>query len=276
MPYNKLFIAQLFIVTSIFVTGCETNCDQGTTNKNKEPDVSFPGSDTESFANSPFTLPPGRGYFENHFLAVSFKGNNTPFQYNAPFLLRLGIAESLELRFGGQGATYIAASHSSKRIVGFSPLVIDCKIHVSGSRDDLWVPATGLEIYLQTNAASQDLKTGYQFGINALFSHDFPHKLNFEWNAGFGFTRYKKYDNADDAFGLVNWCLTQDITPAFSLFFDGEFTSKISCIAPKFLTIGVGWQWIIVKRFELFGAFNGTFFHDTNPYLFNMGFMVAF
>ncbi len=278
MSNKQLLILKWLAATTFLLNEAGTHCDlNGNENHiRQEPDINFPGPDFANFPNSPFTLPRGRSYVENYFISANFAGNNNPFQYNWPFLLRFGITDSLELRLTGQGFTYVAAINQTARIVGFSPLIFDCKIHFWGKPEDFWVPSVGLELAILTPLASPALKSGIQFIATALFDHEFPHNFSFEWNAAIGLSHLKKYSKSNNLFVTIKWAAAKDITPKHSVSFQGMYDSKKLHISPQQLLLGLGWQSIVTKRLAVYGNFNWSLFHTINPYLLNIGFTVAF
>ena len=83
--------------------------------------------------------------------------NNGP-NYSTQFLLRYGLTDRLELRMFGIG--FFEIFHSPQRTTGFAPLAVDMKTNLWRESKNHWIPAAGLEVYLQTEFGSPALGRG--------------------------------------------------------------------------------------------------------------------
>ena len=134
------------------------------------PTIRDPGPDTANYPNGPNTLPRGGIYLE--WSPVFFTGAITTVQpqtYNAEFLLRMGLTDRFEFRLYSSGFTWQAAGLGAGATTGFSPLIFDTKIHLWEENEDWFIPATGIEAFVQTPWGSPAFDSGTQPGIMMLF-----------------------------------------------------------------------------------------------------------
>ena len=239
------------------------------------PDITNPGPDTASFPTSPFTLPKGRGYFENFPLYMYLPGNHEPRTYYWPYLLRIGLTDYLEFRLTGQGLTNIAAHSRQKNLTGLSPVSFGIKVHAWGTQEWLRTPSAGFEFYIIPPIASKNLRDSTQFIINSLWDIKFREGLVFEMNIG-AYSRSLLPIKKRAVYTLINWSLQQEITEHLGLFFEGLYTSPNYPTYPPTLLLGVGFESFITKRIAIYGSYNWSVIHTGNPELANLGFAVAF
>ena len=241
------------------------------------PDITFPGPDTSCFPMTPYTVQKGHAYYENYPIAISFRGNGMPFEYNWPFLLRIGLTDNFELRFMGQGITKIAPLGMQGGITGFSPLIIGGKANIWDSLTVMWLPGGGgIEIFVITPIASEKLDMGEALFVNALFKHYFPRHFSLTWNAGVGLSHGEASKNADNAYTMISWAFSKHFSRKFHVCFQGMYTSEQPPMSPKTLFLGIAAESALTKQFCIYGNFNWSYFHNTNPYTLNIGFAVAF
>jgi hypothetical protein len=221
----------------------------------EEPDIREPGPDTANFPNSPYTLPRGWVYVETSPLCytASTHGLQTA-MYNWEYLLRMGLTDRVEFRVFGNGLTASAAGLGSGATTGFSPLVFDTKIHIADEEPDLFMPATGIEVYVQTPWGSPAFDAGTQPGIMMLFRNSLPWGIEAEWNVGV------VGDQAgQDAVGFtdaVQWSFQKEVGEGLSVFFHG-FNNQASLPRMAHQTVlGAGFVKMCSRRLSLFGSWN--------------------
>jgi len=151
----------------------------------ENPDIANPGPDLANWPNSAFTLPKGRAYIEFEpmsYSAGTAVGSAQPAQYSMDFLLRYGLTDDIELRVFGNGPTRTLGNVQSWN---FAPLAFDTKIHVLDERQDIYLPALGIEAYIQTEwLGSTNTNSGTQPSINFNFDQSLPWEIDFEYNLG--------------------------------------------------------------------------------------------
>jgi len=222
------------------------------------PSIRDPGPDTNNFPNSPFTLPRGGVYVEMSpvYYETAARGISPP-TYNWEYLVRLGLTDSFEFRLYGNGLTFPLADPgfpSAFTDIGFAPLVIDSKMHLWDENPDGWMPAGGLEVYIQTDFASEFLQQGTQPGVVVLFSKELPLGWTFGWNIGCvtqvqpgGGFRYT---------AAVQWAFSRAITADTDIFLQGFHGQAALPRGISDSGIGGGFTRYLGSRWCLFGAWN--------------------
>ena len=81
------------------------------------------------------------------------------------------MTDNLEFRIFSNGLT---ATRGRRGTVGFSPLAFDFKINFWEENTRYWLPAMGVELYIQTTFGSPAFNTGTQPSLNLLFDHTLP------------------------------------------------------------------------------------------------------
>jgi hypothetical protein len=104
--------------------------------------------------------------------------------YSWNYLLRMGLTDRVEFRLYGNGLSWQAAGLGQPETTGFAPLVFDTKIHFFEENKELFIPATGLEVYIQTPWGSPAFDAGTQPGITLLFLNSLPWGWEVNWNVG--------------------------------------------------------------------------------------------
>lgn len=221
----------------------------------EEPDIREPGPDTANFPNSPYTLPRGWVYLETSPLmyTTSVRDLQTA-TYNWEYLLRIGLTDRVEFRFFGNGLTAAAAGLGDGATSGFSPLVFDTKIHFSDEVPEWFMPATGMEVYVQTPWGSPAFDVGTQPGIMMLFRNSLPWGIEAEWNVGV------VGDQASgDAVGFtdaVQWAFQKKVAEELTLFVQGfKNQAALPRVADQ-TVLGGGFIRTFGRRFALFGSWN--------------------
>jgi hypothetical protein len=257
-----------------------------------EPDISEPGPDMGDYPNSAFTLPKGRAYIEFAPLNLQTADRYNSASYNAPFLLRYGITDDVELRLIGSGITTVFDPGNT--LSGFSPLIIDTKIHMWDDRMEQMIPAASLEVYVQTNWGSPAFQSGVEPSINLNLDFPVTEKTNIEMT--FGYTGIQdalfvvtgdrffprlghKIPKLHQANLNVNqfsyqWAIEQQVTEKFQIFVHGYFNGPVYLQSGPGKVIGTGWFYRVSKRSMIFSSYNAGMDSSTAPFTTQLG--VAF
>lgn len=244
-------------------------------------DIRRPGPDTSNFPNSPFTLPQGRMYIETSPGTFYGPSRVSSRLYNWEFLLRYGLTDRLELRMFSNGYTVQGAPSAT---TGFSPLAFDLKAHLWDEHRKFFIPAAGLEVYMETNLGSPAFNQGTQPSINLLFAHSLPAKFQFEWNIGVAGNQTVGR-NPDIFYSLaLQWALQRQVTDDLTIFWHGflnnaalpRFGQAIRNTAADIVVTGVGSQYYLSTRLALFGSFNFGLTADSPKTVAYLGFAYAF
>ena len=215
------------------------------------PTIRDPGPDTANYPNGPNTLPRGGIYLE--WSPVFFTGAITTVQpqtYNAEFLLRMGLTDRFEFRLYSSGFTWQAAGLGAGATTGFSPLIFDTKIHLWEENEDWFIPATGIEAFVQTPWGSPAFDSGTQPGIMMLFRNTLFWGLVAEYNVGVA------DDSTQEGFtpiDVVQWAITKEITDDFQVFVHGfQNQSALPRLVAQ-TVVGGGFVWFPSDRLSVFG-----------------------
>ena len=94
-----------------------------------------------------------------------------------------GLFDNVEFRLLGNGVTDVQGPSPT---TGFSPLILDSKIHLWNDRKEWLIPAMSLEVYLVTPWGSSQFTTGsWQPSLNMNFDLPITKKTNLEWTLGY-------------------------------------------------------------------------------------------
>src|SRR5262245_14492713 len=169
--------------------------------KRSRVDVRSPGPDTANFPNSAFTLPKGRFYIESSPFTYYGKSFFSSPQYNWEFLYRYGVTDNLEFRLFSNGYTVTM----NPQITGFAPLAFDFKVHLWDENLRLFLPAAGMEVYIQTNFGTHAFNNGTQPSLALEFDQTLPCGIELEYNFGINGTQ----DAQDQTFYVFSfqWAL---------------------------------------------------------------------
>jgi hypothetical protein len=227
-----------------------------------------PDPDTANFPNGAYTVPKGRIYIENSPLglyAISRDGTQ-PANYQWEYLLRYGLTDNLEFRLFSNGLTYQSALENQASVFGYSPLAFDFKANFWEENTRYFIPAMGMEVYLQTDFGSGAFNGGTQPSINLLFDQSLPFEVGFEYNFGLNGVR-----NNDDAISYqfsFQWSLQRELFTDFDVFFHGFYNAaslprliryqnpQVDNSIPAMLVLGGGAIWTLNDRVAVFGSFN--------------------
>lgn len=229
------------------------------------PDIREPGPDTANFPNSPYTLPRGWAYLETSpFFYTAAVSDLQPATYNWEYLFRLGLTDRVEFRFFGNGLTATEAFGGSRHrtlppagpTTGFSPIVFDTKIHFWDEAPEYFMPATGIEVYVQTPWGSPAFDTGTQPGIMMLFRNSLPWGIEAEWNVGV------VGDQAGvDAVGFtdaVQWSFSKEVADGLDIFVQGFKNQAALPRVANQTVLGGGFLKSFGRRFAVFGSWNAS------------------
>ena len=229
-------------------------------------DIRDPDPDTANFPNGAYTLPKGRAYIENS--PVSFYGPSiiSPPQYNWEYLLRYGLTDNLELRLFSNGLT---ATKGKGATTGVSPLAFDFKINFWEENTKYWIPAMGVEIYIQTTFGSPAFDSGTQPSTALLFDHTLP--LGFSYEHNFGLTGNQGPLKLNIYQFSYQWSLQHQVVKDFDVFWQGFYNASalprlrhfepLELIEartrnPMAVVTGVGGIWTVNNRLAIFGSYN--------------------
>lgn len=274
--------SRVLLLISLYITCNQLSFGKAEVSKQENadnpavPNIYFPGPDTANFPNSPYTLPEGRSYFENYPLSWRFEGPCDQAIYNWFFLLRYGLTNNIEFRFLSHGLTKLYPMEEYQSGIGFSPLIFGFKFHLFGKEEDLWIPAFGVECYIQTNIATDFLKEGNLPILNFLFKHHFPHEWFLEWNAGMYGRSIANGINQRNLYGLIEWALEKDIYESFQLFAQGYYATPYKPYLPSELVVGVGSEVNPNRSTSVYGSVNWSLLSTGNPVQFYLGCAFAY
>lgn len=248
--------------------------------------IRFPGADTSNFPNSAYTLPKGRAYVENSPLMLTGPSSGLPLSYNWEFLLRYGLTDNLELRLFSNGPTVITGEHGT---TGFAPLAFDMKVHLWGENLRYFLPAAGLEVYLQTPFGSPELSAGTQPSITLLFDKELPRDWSVGLNVGVTGNQTPLVvdeSRSEEIFYVVatQWAVQKRLTPDLALFYQGYVNSsnlpRIGNLQREeddfSIVQGLGATYILNDRVSAFGSYNLGAGRGAPDYYVQLGFAVAF
>jgi hypothetical protein len=237
------------------------------------PDIAVPGPDMGDFPNSSFTLPKGRSYVEVAPFTLLSPDRQSPSTYYAPFLLRYGVTDDLEFRIFANGLVHVFGDQPT---TGFSPLALDFKIHLWDDKREWFLPASSLEVYLQTTWGSPQFNGGWQPSLNMNFDLPLTDKTNLEWTVGLS--------GVQDAVNVVTgerfiprlhflvptvqqanlnvnvfslqWALEHDLTDRLQVFAHGFYNGAIQFQQGSGTMVGGGLFWKFSPRLIGFGSVN--------------------
>lgn len=250
-------------------------------------DIRDPDPDTANFPNGAYTLPKGRLYIENSPMGF-YSGNrqkNQPSVYQWEFLLRYGLTDNLEFRVFSNGLTYQNALGKQRATTGFSPLAFDFKANFWEENTRYFIPAMGIEVYLQTTFGSPAFDAGTQPSMNLLFDQSLPFGVGFEYNVGISGVQ-----NSAGALAYqfsYQWSFQRQVVKDFDVFFHGfyneaalprvlQFQNSPTPSIPTITVMGLGAIWTATDRLAIFGSYNFGVTRASPKTIALLGFAVAF
>ncbi|MFM8441872.1 MAG: transporter [Methylococcus sp.] len=253
------------------------------------PDIANPGADLANFPNSAFTLPEGRAYLEFSPFAYYGLAEGSPEQYNMEFLIRYGLTDNIELRLFANGPAWTGNPYSSW---SFSPIAFDTKIQFWTEKPDIFVPAMGLEAYLQTQwLGSSATNGGTQPGFSFNFDQSLPWDIDLEYNIGT--VRTQNYLHENEWEFSFEWALQRDFFHEDLAFFAHGFinaenlprlpkgavtpNSPLEALSSlRQSAIGGGLVWTVNSRLAVYGQASAGLNQYTPALITFSGFAVAF
>lgn len=261
----------------------------------EKPDIANPGPDLANWPNSAFTLPQGRAYIEFEplsYTAATSGPSPQAGQYGMDFLLRYGLTDDIELRIFGNGPT---RTLGNVQAWDFSPLAFDTKVHLWGEQQDIFLPAVGVEAYIQTQwLGNTNTNSGTQPSISFNFDQSLPWEIDFEYNLGCVRTQQHLDGETVNAWELgVQWSLQRDFFDKdIALFIHGYWNTPSLPRVPvngiqssTTLTdgsnynqnvVGAGFIWTLNSRVAVWGQSSAGTNSSSPSLLSNVGFAVAF
>ncbi|MGQ0634348.1 MAG: hypothetical protein ACT4QC_07050 [Planctomycetaceae bacterium] len=257
------------------------------------PDVEDPGPDLGDFPNSAYTLPQGRCYLELAPLTLFGPDDQAPSSYTFPYLLRYGVTDDVEFRLFGSGLTQIFGDDPT---TGFSPLNIDLKVHLWDDKREWLLPASSLEVYLQSTWGSSQFTTGWQPSLNMNFDLPLTDKTNLEWTVGYsgvqdavnivtggrfvprhGFLNPQIHRANENVYQLsVQWALEWEVNERLQLFHHGFYNGGILIQQGTGIVVGGGLFWKFSQSLLGFASLNAGLTPDLPPLLVQLGWTRAY
>ncbi len=244
--------------------------------------IKEPGPDTSDFPNSPYTLPAGRFYVEMTPFTWTGQTSTNPSAYNFQALYRYGLTDYWEFRVYTQGLQVDMATGQTPQYVGFNPITFDMKIHLQEEIKEWFIPALGLEAFIQTDFGSKELSNGVQPGLSLLANHSIGEKWNLNWNVGLvGGWAGDEYITYTTTYQVS---LSREITDNLSFFVHGyvndaalpQYVSPISGGNPNAMVLGGGFLWTPLDRVALWGQAGAGVNNPAPDTLFYLGTAFAF
>ncbi len=244
--------------------------------------IKEPGPDTSDFPNSPYTLPAGRFYVEMTPFTWTGQTSTNPSAYNFQALYRYGLTDYWEFRVYTQGLQVDMATGQTPQYVGFNPITFDMKIHLQEEIKEWFIPALGLEAFIQTDFGSKELSNGVQPGLSLLANHSIGEKWNLNWNVGLvGGWAGDEYITYTTTYQVS---LSREITDNLSFYVHGyvndaalpQYVSPISGGNPNAMVLGGGFLWTPLDRVALWGQAGAGVNNPAPDTLFYLGTAFAF
>lgn len=210
----------------------------------KPINIANPGADLANYPNSAYTLPQGHAYIEITPVNYSGEAANSPQQYNAGYLMRYGLIDSLELRMSSEG--FIHQDDKSKDKSGLGPQIFGIKWHLTNDVPNSFMPAIALEANIQSNWASAAFKNGTQPAASLNFDKDLPYEISAEFNINL--TGYEDEEAQANHQLVLSWALQHSITDNVAFFINGYSTATNENTS----AIGAGAQWLLNKQLTIF------------------------
>jgi hypothetical protein len=226
-------------------------------------DIRDPDPDTANFPNGAYTVPKGRAYIENSPVGFYGGSKSMPSLYQWDFLLRYGLTDNLEFRIFSNG---LSVRGKPNPTVGFQPLAFDFKANFWEENSRYFIPAMGLEVFIQTTFGSPAFNGGTQPSMNILFDQSLPLEIGFEYN--FGITGVQNAQGEIVYQFSYQWSFQRQVVKDFDVFVHGFYNAAA---LPRILTfrgtpeqeriplvnvVGVGAIRTFTDRFAVFGSFN--------------------
>ena len=251
-------------------------------------DIRDPDPDTANFPNGAYTLPKGRLYLENSPVGFysSSRNGNQPAIYQWEFLLRYGLTDNLEFRLFSNGLSVQSAQGKQPATTGFSPLAFDFKANFWEENTRYFIPAMGIEVYIQTTFGSPAFNGGTQPSMNLLFDQSLPFEIGFEYN--FGITGVQNSLNQIVYQFSYQWSFQRQVVKDFDVFFHGFYNAASlprflafneptsQARIPNITVMGIGAIRTVNDRLAIFGSYNFGITPASPKTIALLGFALAF
>ena len=233
-------------------------------------DIRDPDPDTANFPNGAYTLPKGRAYIESSPVGLYGPSKLSSRQYHWEYLFRYGVTDNLEFRLFSGGLTSIKGQHPT---TGVAPLAFDFKINFWEENRKYFIPAVGLEVYIQTNFGSPALNGGTQPSLNLLLDQSLPFEINFEHN--FSLTGLQVPSGTSVYEFGYSYSFQRQLFKDFDIFTHGFYNTSslprdrlrnlgsvspipqnLTLTHPNIVVAGVGAIWTLSNRVAIFGSYN--------------------
>ena len=193
------------------------------------------------------------------------RNGNTPRTYQWEYLLRYGLTDNLEFRIFSNGLSYQSRVGKQPAVTGYSPLAFDFKANFWEENTRYFVPAMGIEVYIQTTFGSSAFNAGTQPSMNLLFDQSLLFEIGFEYN--FGITGVENNAGQIAYQFSYQWSFQRQIVKDFDIFFHGfynaaalprllQFQTPEGSKIPKVTVMGLGAIKTVNDRFAVFGSYN--------------------
>ncbi len=241
---------------------------------NPAPNIRTPGPDMGNFSNSAYTLPQGGAYVEFSPVTLSGPMSGGSANYSSPFLLRYGVTDDTEFRVLGCGIqpNYGGDEH----ITGFTPLAIDLKVHLWDENKEGLLPATALEVWIQSDllSTSSEFDEGLQPAISLNFDKSLPAGWSLEVNVGIA--GQEKPDGREIIDETVQWTVSRNLSPNVNVFVNGYLNTIAGPGNGGGAMIGGGAFWYLSDRVATFGSYNGGLNDEAPTTLAQLGLSIAY
>lgn len=258
-----------------------------------EPDITEPGPDMGDYPNSAFTLPKGRAYVEFAPLTLQTADKFNAASYNFPFLLRYGITDDVEIRLISSGLASVFDQGNT--VSGFTPLIIDTKIHLWDDQMERYIPAASLEVYVQTTLGTPAFQGGVEPSINLNLDFPITKKTNVEMTFGytgvqdalfvFGGERFiPRFSHEVPVIHRENlnvnqfsyqWAVEHQLTDDLQIFIHGYFNGPVYLQSGPGKVIGTGWFYKVTQQIMLFSSYNFGLDSSSPPFSTQLGMAFA-
>jgi hypothetical protein len=204
------------------------------------------------------------------------KGDNNPAAYAWPFLIRYGVTDDVEFRVFANGLTSVLDGNA---VTGFSPLAFDLKVHLWDDQRERFIPASSLEVYIQSEFGSTAFRQGTQKSIALNFDLPLTERTNLEWTFGYSgalavITGVHSSELHANEFSF-QWAIEHNLTADFEVFVTGYYNGAVFLQQGVGSVVGVGASWNVSNRLNLFGSCNAGLDQNVAPFAGQLGFAIG-
>ena len=151
--------------------------------------------------------------------------------YQWEYLLRYGLTDNLEFRIFSNGFTAQSSLGKQRATTGYSPLAFDFKANFWEENTKYFIPAMGVEMYIQTTFGSPAFNNGTQPSMNLLFDQSLPFGFGFEYNVGISGAQTGAGQTVYEF--SYQWSLQHEIVKDFDIFFHGFYNAAVPASAAQ-------------------------------------------